>query len=690
MEIFYILSLIFLIIGFMLCKKSEEKINFVKWIIIAVVSIYAYNIVIGMVLGLLNITSHIWLLAIINILFGILLGAKAVLKHDFQKYEITKYDIAGLVVIFIMFSVMFVKDLYIYNGDISHYAIDSAIHYRAGKHYAENLKIFINVEDKTFFNFNIMQTGAYINDGIFMNIVHGLTGLEYAYIYQIFETLTMFIGGLAFYAFFVTKIKTKRGFIATLSLFGLYMYGYPYNSWFYGFSYLSVGIVMTALLLSVVESLYSDEKIRKIIAIPLIIFAGFGLIFSYCLFVPPIFAAICIFCFLKDISNKETKKYLKIFGKKTLIVTGLLILVTIAGICYLFIPSFFIEGQTDLVSALKVPGGMYKEKYENFLVYIPFAILYFAEIIKRIKNKTLRYQDVFAVIVVGYTALLYIGMMTGHVSDYYMLKTYYILWLAVFGAIIDLVNEYIDEKLFRIDVVLIFALYVILVMKRIEIGLILKIILFLELAIFTVLPQLIKNIDLTKFKKLPEKFRKKFEIKPIKISGYAYVIIWTIFVCSWVLIKAGHVIGEEEKHSLPNFVGMYYSENCFYRKLVDLDSNFNKNEIEVVLYARENLKDMTADNTELLTYGNYARIWTTAMLEINSDKIKYEKITGDPHVYSVEEALENEEKKYMVKVVSKDQNRMNEFKEVIKEVKQNEQIEVLFENENGFVAKINR
>ena len=87
---------------------------------------------------------------------------------------------------------------------------------------------------------------------------------------------------------------------------------------------------MATLLLSVVESLYSNEKIKKRITIPLVVMTATGLIFSYCLFVPAIFASICIFCFLKDLSNKESKKYLKFFGKTTLIITGLLLIVTAA------------------------------------------------------------------------------------------------------------------------------------------------------------------------------------------------------------------------------------------------------------------------------------------------------------------------------------------------------------------------
>ena len=383
MGILYIITVIILGIAFMIFKKSDEKLNFIKWLIIFSISFLGYNIFLGMVLGLLNITSHIWLLSIINIAFAILLGYKAIKNKKAQKYFVTKLSIIGTIIIFIIFGVMFFKDLYILKGDITHFAVDSAVHYRAAKHYSDNLKIFINVEDKTFFNFNVMQTGAYINDGIFMNVINNITGIEHCYIYQAFETIILFLSGLAFYSCFIDRIKTKRGLLGSLILFGLYIYGYPYDSWIHGFSYLSVGIAMVAMLVPVVEMLYSKENINKKLVVTLIVLLATGLIFSYCLFVPAIFSAICIYCFLKDFTV-EGKKYLKFFKKTTLLITGLLLLVTAAGIGYLFIPTFYIEGQTNLIDALKIDGQIYNEKYLNFFAYIPFAVMYAFEFIKKL------------------------------------------------------------------------------------------------------------------------------------------------------------------------------------------------------------------------------------------------------------------------------------------------------------------
>lgn len=737
MGFIYIFTLIFLGITFIISKKSDKELNLIKWICIFIVGIFAYNITICMILGILHITQNIWLLSIINTVIGGILLYKTIKKRECQKYKTSKLSIVSFVIILILFGVMFVKDLYIYNGDVTHYVVDSAIHYRAAEHYSENLELFVFTEDKTFFDFNIMQTGAYINDGILMNVINDITGLEKIYIYQVFECLVMFAGGLAFFATFIDKIKTKRGMLGSLVLFGLYIYGYPYNSWFYGFSYLSVGIAMTALLLAVVEMLYSEENIKKSLVISMIVIAGMGLMFSYCLFVPAVFAAICLYVFYKELNDKNSKKYLKIFGKNTLIVTGLLLVVTIFGICYLFIPSFIIEGQQNLVSALQEEGGIYAERYRNFIAYIPFAVMYIFELVKKFKNKEIEYQDVFSIIVVGFLGLFLIGEKFEVVSQYYMLKIYFILWLVIFNVVIDLVNKYVNEKNIRIDIILLGLLYAFLVLKNVspvtiiqiyvvilfagyaflgeliknhringlalvsvfviykllrgtDFNSVFKLYMLAFLIFYTVIPALMRKVDLSKLKALLEKIVNKIKLKPICVSAYVYVTIWGLFVCGWVWVKAGHVIGEVEKHALPNFVGMYYTENCEYRKAMDVIQSFNSNNILVTNYAKENLEDMTADNTILITEGVYRTMWSIATLEYDSDNMNFRNVVKATNKYNVQDALENEEIKYVIRLDSEEQHKMEECKNSIKEIEEAENAEILYSNENGFVAKINR
>ena len=296
----------------------------------------------------------------------------------------------------------------------------------------------------------------------------------------------------------------------------------------------------------------------------------------------------------------------------------MLLLITLIGICYLFIPTFYIEGQTNLIDALKVDGAIYSEKKANFLPYLPFAFLYCVELVKRIMKRTLSYFDVFAVCIMGYFALIYLGLMFGKVSLYYMFKNYFILWLVIFEVTIGLVNHYIDVKIAK-------------------------------------------------------------WIIPL------YVVCWGSFVFMWVWIKAGHILGEEEKHALPNYVGMYYFENCEYRKLIDLTQNFKKEQIELVDKAKELIPDMKVENTNFITNGIYQRTWLTAYSEIESDIYKYNYVLEDTTHYTIENSILDVDKKYIICT-----SELPETREELEKYRDSDEIEILYENIYGYVVEIKR
>lgn len=451
MQIIYLFSIILLVIGFLAFKKSDEKLNIVRWLTIFAVSFMGYNITVCMILGLLKITCHLWLLSIINVIFAVVLGYKAVKNKDFQKYTVCKQDIAGLVILCAIFAVIVVKEIRPQDGGLKYAALDSAIHYRAAKHFSDNLMLFVNCEDKTIYNFNVMQTGAYINDGLLMNVMHGLFGISEYYVYEMFDIGILFLSSLVFYVLIMDKVKGKLGFVMTMFLLWLFMFAYPYNSYMYGFSYLSLGVMFVTSLLLVVPTLYGELKEKLPLAITLISLIAMGVIFSYCLFVPGVFAASCIYLFIKDF-GEDGKTYLKFFKKKTLITTGILLVITALGIGYLFVPTFFIADQSNLVDALKNPGGMYTELFVNFEFYALFGILYMIDIVLKIRKKEFKpeFLDIFSWIFGAYFVVVWLGMVLGFVSDYYFFKLYYVLWVCILAITIRLVNEYVQKKIWNI------------------------------------------------------------------------------------------------------------------------------------------------------------------------------------------------------------------------------------------------
>ena len=127
-------------------------------------------------------------------------------------------------------------------------------------------------------------------------------------------------------------------------------------------------------------------------------------------------------------------------------------MITALGIGYLFVPTFFIADQSNLVDALKNPGGMYTELFVNFEFYALFGILYMIDIVLKIRKKEFKpeFLDIFSWIFGAYFVVVWLGMVLGFVSDYYFFKLYYVLWVCILAITIRLVNEYVQKKIWNI------------------------------------------------------------------------------------------------------------------------------------------------------------------------------------------------------------------------------------------------
>ena len=118
------------------------------------------------------------------------------------------------------------------------------------------------------------------------------------------------------------------------------------------------------------------------------------------------------------------KNYLKFFKKTTILVTGLLLVVTILSIFYLVIPTFTDSDQNKLTDAIGFEGGIYKSLYQDFLFYIPFVVMF---IYKTIKAKKINFQTIALCLIGGQTLLMLFGIIGKIVSPYYYYKMYYFL-----------------------------------------------------------------------------------------------------------------------------------------------------------------------------------------------------------------------------------------------------------------------
>ena len=473
-SLFYIATVIILFISFLLVKKSDSKLNFVSMCILSAITYLAYNIAICMIFGSFNISTNLIFLSIINLVVAALFIVIMAKKREIQSFEFRIKDFVAMFICLLIVAYI-CKDQYrTFDLTVANGSVDASMHYCAATNFADNMKILAKIDNQTGYNFKTMQTGAYINTGIFMNIIRNLRPAYKEYVtFKIFETGILFLNCAAFYMLISKKLEKKLDFFVGMVFVVLYIFAYPYTSLLYGFSYLSVAIAFVTGLFYV-ASLYAAEQPQEIKdtnkkagsfhvvkesndsnnstlqfvwLLSFVLLLCIGIIFSYCLFVPAIYSFICLYIWLQDLKNKEVKKYLKIFSRNTLIVTGLLLIVTVLSVLYLVIPTFTDSDQNKLTDAIGFDGGIYKALFIDFVFYVPFVILF---VINSFKKKNVSYQTVAFLIMFIQTIVTFVGVLHGIVSPYYFYKIYYIMWILVVDMAVEVFADFRDNKEVRI------------------------------------------------------------------------------------------------------------------------------------------------------------------------------------------------------------------------------------------------
>lgn len=443
MGIFYLLTVLCMLSTFVLVKKSDKKVNLVNWCILSLISYLGFNIMICMIFGNLNVRTNLVFLAIINLIVSAGLGFKIYKDKEIQKFEIRVKDFIAVIICAVIICYIAVDQYVPLSNTVANASVDACNHYIAAVKFADNSIILSKIENNTGYNLKTMQTGAYINTGIFMSVVRNIIPDFKDYqTFKVFEIAVLFLNILAFYMLISEKIKTNKNFVIGIVFLLLYAFAYPYTSLLYGFSYLSVSIAFATGLFYLAK-LYGEKEVNFWCLLPLIILMGIGIIFSYCLFVPALFSFICIYVFIKDFEKKEEKSILKIFKKSTLIVTGILLLVTILAIAYLVVPTFTDSDQNKLTDAIGFVGGCYKSLYQDLLFYIPFVAIF---VYKTIKEKKVNYQAVALALIFAQTLVCLVGLIYGIVSAYYYYKIYYIIWILFVQIAVEVMCDLTENK----------------------------------------------------------------------------------------------------------------------------------------------------------------------------------------------------------------------------------------------------
>lgn len=305
--------------------------------------------------------------------------------------------------------------------------------------------------DEVYGAFQGRKIGSYTNTGIIMKCLSDET--SYYNVFIGFGIFILFMTGAMMYNTLEKFTKSKGGKIIALLSSLIFVMGYPLNSLFFGFEYLSLGIL---IICTIIHMIYYLEKEKLSLGYYLIIFTllNFGIFCSYYLFVPFVYSALWIyFC---AYSKKKNKKIICKNNIQMLSIT--LLLPFFLGFIYHLMPNIYNIFNLDAQDALKrsleyssnilnnsfkLEGYIYTNYYSNILPLIPLVVYY---IMQKVKEKELLSFDIILfILLILYMIILFIGIKIELVSAYFLMKNYFALWIVLiymnFKSIINILEK---------------------------------------------------------------------------------------------------------------------------------------------------------------------------------------------------------------------------------------------------------
>lgn len=462
MSILYIISVLLLFFLFLKVKKSNEKLNLIKWIIITFGLLFCYNSIIAFILNLIKIPINLISLSIVNFIFCIILFFYFKQKKCVQHYYVKKIDIIiSIAIIVIIFLIGLFRFGFPFN--IVYEGCDPGTHFWTAKEFYNHSYLLDTVAEETVVNFETRQFSSYVNLGILFYVFSPIIEFfDFYQLYIFFDILMLILATLMFYVL-VSHEKKKIPIIILFLGIILYMLGYPLNSMMIGFFYLGHSVTIITMLLYLYK-LYDSKVINKKISIILLFIINLGLFFTYYFFVPIIFGGLLIHLIYKCISEKR-----KLFTRENIFYIFICyVLPCIFGFIYFILPNI---GSKDLnaVNQITLEGYCFLDLVNSVLLFMPLIIYYFAY---SIKKKEFSYELIIFCCLVLFIVLIVFLIFNDRASTYYLSKPYYLLWLLCFMIMFKFIYNFYDEKKLEVNCYLIFILFnVIIAFSSIQVNL---------------------------------------------------------------------------------------------------------------------------------------------------------------------------------------------------------------------------
>lgn len=360
MGIIYILTFIILSTLSILVRKSEEKKNILREILITIILYTCYQVALCFILNIVSIPIKLELIVLINVIISLVLAIKLIKEKRIQKYFIDKKDI-------IFISIIFILQLpFLYNqcgnlNSIKFHTTDAYVHFSAAREFSHYDTLLNKQETKSNISKNFMPF-AYINEGLLMKATVDYIGEENLYKVFLFSECNIYLGTV-FVVYFLLKdvIKEKWQNVLLLVFTILCAFGYPLNCLYTGFHYLQIGVTLAITTILLMKD--NENKTKDYISLLLV---NLGVMFSYNLFAPLVFGTQFIYWIINKICKKITIKQLFVYILVTLLIPG------ICGIIFYFFKENDI--QSTVSNQLILEGYIHRNIWSNIILFVPFSI----------------------------------------------------------------------------------------------------------------------------------------------------------------------------------------------------------------------------------------------------------------------------------------------------------------------------
>lgn len=412
-KLFYVISVFLLILAYLFFSKKKKKLSIVREVIYSVCLLYCYNIFIVHLLYLFKISGSFFLYGSINLGISLLLSSITIYRKNLQKYYFSKREFSFFLLFFLLF--MLIGFLRFHGGNLIHYeSIDSSIHYRHALHFSKTLSTLTkeNSKDLVYGSFPRGMSISYVNGGFLIRL---LSFIKPYRVFLLHDTISFAITGLIFLSTLFQLLK-KRNYFYYASLTFLYSFSFLLNSYIFGFSYLTLGMMVVNLLLLTVFSYEGEWKENVFFKILILLILSFSVFFSYYLFVPSIYLALGIYD-IKLYQKKEISfSLMSFYGIFTLIVPFFI------GFFYFIFPTFF-EVKGGVATAVALDGYIYNNKTPSyFFAFFFFYLMYFER--KFQKNHSYLVLNFYFI---SFYIVLFFALFIFHLSgEYYFHKLFYL------------------------------------------------------------------------------------------------------------------------------------------------------------------------------------------------------------------------------------------------------------------------